>query len=640
MTIEAAAGGIGLTPVMAFALVGVLGVGSQWVAWKLRMPAIVLMLLAGLVVGPGLGLFDPMRDIGALIEPMIAIAVAIILFEGGMTLNLQSLREAAVGVRRLVLVGAPVGWLGSALALHYVAGLGWASATVFGGIMIVTGPTVIAPLLRQARLARRPAQLLQWEAIVNDPIGAMAAVMAFETVSILNTAETWSEALWDMTRGLTIATALGFAAGWALAESFRRAQVPEYMKVSVLVSVLLAVFAIADYVLHESGLLTVTIMGIYIANAGLPSYTEIRRFKEHATVLLVSGVFILLAASMKIDTLAMLDWRAGLFIAVIVLLVRPATVLIALAFSNVPWPDRLLVAMTGPRGVVLVAVAGFFAERLVSAGIDDAGILTPLAFALVAATVVLHGFSLAPLARLLGLASTRIPGVIFAGGSQFAASFAKALEALDVPVLITDANRARLRGAREAGLPVYVGDILADATEHSVEFISYGQIVALSDNDAYNTLVATDLGPDFGRDNVFQLKRAKQEQTRHALPPTLGGRAIAQGKSYLELARHMGDGWQVRTTELSEEFTLEDWRTRNPDSVPLAEITTAGQLRILGGDAELKGGAASQVIALSPPKAKTNGEGDKDSKDSKDETARASDSIDARAGNDKPAPNP
>ena len=165
-----------LGPVMAFALVGGLGVGAQWLAWRLRMPAIVLMLVAGLVVGPGLGLFDPARDIGALMAPIIAIAVAIILFEGGLTLNFHSLADAAPGVRRLVVLGAPLGWLFSALALHYVAGLGWPASAVFGGILIVTGPTVIAPLLRQARLSRRPAQLLQWEAIVNDPVGALAAV--------------------------------------------------------------------------------------------------------------------------------------------------------------------------------------------------------------------------------------------------------------------------------------------------------------------------------------------------------------------------------------------------------------------------------------------------------------------------------
>ncbi|MGC9419054.1 MAG: cation:proton antiporter, partial [Rhodovulum sp.] len=391
-----------LGPVMAFALVGGLGVGAQWLAWRLRMPAIVLMLVAGLVVGPGLGVFDPARDIGALMSPIIAIAVAIILFEGGLTLNVRSLADAAPGVRRLVVIGAPLGWLFSALALHYVAGLGWPAAAVFGGILIVTGPTVIAPLLRQARLSRRPAQLLQWEAIVNDPVGALAAVLAFELVIVLESNLTLGAAAVDMATGIGVALVLGLLSGWGLSAAFRRALVAEYMKVPVLFAVLLLTFALSDAVLHESGLLAVTVMGIFIANADLPSYAEIRRFKEHATILLVSGVFILLAAGMDVDALKMLDWRALGFVLVAIFVARPATVLLSLAFSPVPWRERWLVALTGPRGVVLVAVAGLFGERLAALGLEDGARIGPLAFALVAATVVLHGFTMAPLARWLG----------------------------------------------------------------------------------------------------------------------------------------------------------------------------------------------------------------------------------------------
>ncbi|MGQ3485984.1 cation:proton antiporter [Roseovarius pacificus] len=599
MAIEAAADGA-LAPVMSFALVGALGVGAQWAAWRLRMPAIVLMLVAGLLIGPVLGVFDPARDIGPLMGPMIAIAVAIILFEGGLTLNVHSLRGAAEGVRRLIFPGAPLGWLFSALALHYVAGLSWASSAVFGGIMIVTGPTVIAPLLRQARLNRRPAQLLQWEAIVNDPIGALAAVLAFEVVLVLNTSETMGTAIWDMARGIVVAAVMGIAAGWIVAEAFRRAWVPEYMKVPVLFATLLMVFALSDSVLHESGLLAVTVMGIWIANADLPSYTEMRRFKEHATILLVSGVFILLAANMDFDRLAMLDWRALIFILSVIFVVRPLTVLLSLAGTRLPFKERLLVGLTGPRGVVLVAVAGLFAERLVASGVEDAALLGPLAFALVAATVVLHGFSLRPLAAALGLAGKGNPGVIIVGGSRFAAAFAEALQKREVPVLIADANRARLRSAREAGLPVFFGDILSEAAEHGVEIMSYGRIMAVSDNDAYNTLVATDLAPEFGRDNVFQLRRAKQESRRHALPSTLGGRVVAGGLTYLELASKMSAGWKVRATNLTEEFTFEDWRNRNPEAVALAEHDEGGELRLVPDDGEPRKTKGTTLLSLAP----------------------------------------
>lgn len=598
-----------LSPVTAFALVGALGVGSQWLAWKLRLPAIVLMLLAGLLIGPVLGVFDPARDIGDLMTPMISIAVAIILFEGGLTLNFHSLAGAAEGVRRLVVLGAPLGWLTSALALHFVAGLGWESAAVFGGILIVTGPTVIAPLLRTARLQKRPSALLQWEAIVNDPVGALAAVLAFEVVVVVHADASAAFAIWELLRGIAFAAVIGVAGGWGLARAFERGGVPEYMKVPVLFAALLAGFALADALLHESGLLTVTIMGIWIANAGLPSYEEIRRFKEHATILLVSGVFILLAAGMNLDTLSVLDWRAAVFVVVLILIARPLAVLTALAFTKVPMRERLLVAFTGPRGVVLVAVAGLFGERLVTLGVEDAGRVAPLAFVIVSATVVLHGFTLAPLARLLGLTATGRGGVVLVGGSSFSTALGEALEKLEIPVLVTDTNIIRLRSARNAGLKTFYGDILSESAEYGLDLIGYDRVLALSENDAYNTLVATDLATEYGRTHVFQLRREAQETRRHTLRTTLGGRRLAGGLTFGALNRCMHQGWRIRTTRLSEEFGYRAFREAFPDSVLIGELPERGDLRLFEpreDDSDPKLTTGAQVIHLAPPEAEAD----------------------------------
>ena len=590
-----------LNPVTAIALVGAIGVGSQWIAWRLRMPAIVLMLVAGILIGPVLGIFDPARDIGPLMGPMISIAVAIILFEGGLSLNFHTLQDAVGGVRRLVYIGAPLGWLMSALSLHYVAGLSWSSSAVFGGIMIVTGPTVIAPLLRTARLSRRPATLLQWEAILNDPIGALAAVLAFEVVIALNTATTASEAMLELFIGAAVATAAGVAAGIGLSRAFKRGWVPEYMKVPVLFALLLGVFAASDAVLHESGLLAVTIMGIVIANSKLPSYEEMRRFKEHATVLLVSGVFILLAAGLDVEALGNLDWRAAAFVAVVVLVARPVTVFISLVGSGIPFREKLLVALTGPRGVVLVAVAGLFGERLLSLGFEDAALIAPLAFALVAVTVVVNGFTLAPFARLLGLTGADTPGVVIIGGSDWTTQLAEVLKKAKVPVLMTDPNFIRLRKARAAGIDTFSGDILSEAAEQRVELVSYATLIAATDNDAYNTLVTTDLAPEFGRENVFQVMREKSESSRHQLPRTLGGRPLGLEATHAELRDLIAQGWRFRSTRLSEEFTLEDWRAESPEARLLAQITTSGEIKFMRKNEEFKGGDGIHVIALRPP---------------------------------------
>lgn len=592
-----------MAPVAAFALVGALGVGSQWLAWRLRMPAIVLMLLAGLLIGPLTGVFDPHRDIGPLVAPMISLAVAVILFEGGLTLNFHTLSDAATGVRRLVFIGAPLGWLTSALALYYVAGLGWEASAVFGGIMIVTGPTVIAPLLRQARLSKRPAMLLQWEAIVNDPIGALAAVMAFEVVVVLNSAETAAQAIGTFVVGTLWASVLGVAAGWGIAQSFKRFWVPEYMKVPVLFTVLLAVFAASDLVMHESGLLAVTVMGIVIANSELPSYEELRRFKEHATVLLVSGVFILLAASLDLSALFALDYRAALFVLAVVLLARPLTVLISLIGTGLPKREKILVAFTGPRGVVLVAVAGLFGQRLADLGIEDGAVIGPLAFALVAATVVFHGFTLIPIARFLGLTGGETPGVLLIGGSRFTRGLAEVLGRAEVPALIADTNRYRLRAAREAGIETWYGDIIGEASEHAVEFMSYGVVIAATNNDAYNTLVATDLAPEFGRENVLQIGRAKETASRHALPPTLGGRRFGNSETWDELEAKMREGWTFRVTRLTEEFGFEDWKLEWPGAELLGIISNSGDLKFLTPEKPPKTLPGTRILALLPPEA-------------------------------------
>ncbi|NDV99555.1 sodium:proton antiporter [Salipiger sp. PrR002] len=590
----------GIDPILGFALVGALGVGSQWLAWRMKLPAIVVMLVAGLAIGPGLGILDPHGDFGELMEPMLAIAVAIILFEGGLTLNFQGLRDARLGVRRLIFVGAPLGWLASAAALHWVAGLSWESSAVFGGIMIVTGPTVIAPLLRQARLKHRPSALLQWEAIVNDPVGALAAVLAFEVVTVLADAVSMSEALVDIAVGILAASALGVLGGWGLSQAFKRGKVPEYMKVPVLFVSMLAVFALADSVLHESGLLAVTLMGVWIANAGLASYEEMRRFKEHATILLVSGVFILLAANMSRETLTSLDWRAAAFVLSVILLARPIPVLISLIGTNLPWSERLLVAFTGPRGVVLVAVAGLFGQRLVSLGIEDAGRIPALAFALVAATVVLHGFTLAPMARLLGQTATETPGVLITGGSRWSVALGLALKKLELPVLIADPNHAHLRDARKAGLDTFFGDILSEAAEHRLDLVSYEHLIAATDNDAYNTLVATDLAPDFGREHIFQLKPQRDSSSRHALPATLGGRRFGPDESYWEGNARISEGWEFRVSRLTEEFTLENWREMNPRGHIVADLGPNGTFRLLGPDDAPKEADGVRLVVLAP----------------------------------------
>ena len=566
------------------ALIGVLGIGSQWLAWRLQLPAIVLMLVAGLIAGPVTGWIDPEADFGNLFRPMVAVAVALILFEGGITLKFKALRGACPAVRRLVLFGAPLGWLFSTLAARYGAGLGWEASVIFGGILIVTGPTVVTPLLRQARLSKRPSEILRWEAIANDPVGALAAVLAFEGVMALHGEGTITAIGGHLVFGILLAGAVGFVAGWALVESFCRGWVPEYMKVPVLIVLVLAVYAGTDQVLHESGLLAVTVMGIVVGNARLPALRELKRFKEHITIILVSGVFILLAASMKWEMLFQLDWRALVFVLLIMFIARPAAVFLALLGTDLPNKEKLIVAWIGPRGVVAVAVSGLFGARLVEVGIADGQLLAPLAFLLVAATVVAHGFSIKPLARKFDLTSTEPPGVLLVGASDWVVALAKTLSAAGIPVLIAERNWWRLRGARNENLPVFFGEILSEAAEHTVDLHHYGALLALSDNDDYNTLLCTDFAPEFGRNNVFQIGRHEGSTTEGDIPVTIGGRTMARGNPFEYFARNLADGWTFGVTALTEEYTLETYRESRPEAEILAVLTTNSTLKFAGPD--------------------------------------------------------
>ncbi|MEM8841030.1 MAG: sodium:proton antiporter [Pseudomonadota bacterium] len=585
---------------LTFALIGVLGVGSQWLAVRLKLPAIVFMLVAGVLAGPVLGLIDPVTEFGPLFSPIIGIAVAIILFEGGITLNFHELRDAALPVRRLCTWGAVLGWALNTSAAYFIAGLSLTSAAVFGGILVVTGPTVIMPLLRQARLAPRVGSTLRWEAIVNDPVGALFAVLAFE-VAVASQSDHLAEAAGHLAIGVVVASLVGFLAGQGLGRGFRRGLVPEYMKAPILFVAVLAVYASTDFVLHESGLLAVTVMGIVMANMRLPSLAELVRFKEQVTVLLVSGVFVILAATLDFGSLAALDWHDAAFVAAIILLARPVAVMLSLIGTALPVRERALVAWVAPRGVVAVAVSGFFGARLVEIGVADGAMLAPLAFVLVAVTVVLHGFTLSPVARLLGLTSTEPPGVLVLGGNAFTLDLARVLRDNEVPVLMIDRNWNRLGAARADGIPTYYGELLSEAAEHAVDLARYGTLIAATDNDDYNALVCTDMGPELGRDRVFQIGRHEHSEGESDLPASIGGRTLLSSGSGLEILElRLARGWGFSAIRLDTAEEFEPYLAARHEKAETVAIIRAGGVVFADKANNLVGRAGDIVIELAP----------------------------------------
>ena len=546
---------------LKLAVVAAGGILAQWVAWRTRLPAIVLLLVGGFVLGPLTGWLDPATDFGAAYRPVVSIAVAIILFEGGLTLNVAEIRETSKAVRRLILFGGPLVWGLTALAAHVVAGLSWPTASVLGAILVVTGPTVVMPLLRQAHLAARPASLLRWEAIVNDAIGALFAVIAFETFLVLDGSYSAGDLIASLAVGMVIAVGGGYAAGSLIEWAFSRGHVPEYLKAPVLLATVVAAHALTNMLLEEAGLLTVTVMGIRLANSRIASLAEMRRFKETVTILLVSGLFLLLTAALDMEAIRSLDWRAVAFVGLVMFVIRPLAVVISTAGAGITLREQLFVGWIAPRGIVAVAVASLFAAALSDNGVNDAPQLVAYTFAVVVATVFAHGFTLAPLATWLGLTSASKPGILIVGGSPVMAAFAATLKEAGIPVMIADTAWSRLREARLAEIPVYFGEVLSEEAHYDLDVKRFAALIATTSNDAYNALVCTNLGPEIGRTNVFEIPTIREQAERKSLSFTLGGRPLTRDPELRSLDFQLEHirGWGFQATRITEEFSYQEY---------------------------------------------------------------------------------
>ena len=561
---------------LVLALVGILGITAQWAAWRLRMPAIVMLAVFGVLAGPVSGLIEPSKDLGELLDPIIQLGVAVILFEGGLSLRFHEFKTAAAGVTRLVTLGVVLSFPLGAAAAHYIGGLSWQVAMVFGAIIVVTGPTVIIPLLRQARLRRRPASYLKWEGIVNDPTGALLAVVLFE---YFVHAEGPAAALtMRVGGGLLIAGALGVGAGLAIGNLFRRGFVPEYLKGPVALATAIAVYVAANQMLSEAGLLAATLLGITLGNMQLPSIDELRRFKEYVAILLVSAVFILLTADLKPAILLQLDWRsAGLLVAVI-FIIRPVSIFLSTIGAGMTLQERALLAWIAPRGIVAAAVAAVFGPALAAQGFAGAELLLPLVFALILSTVFLHGFSIGWVSRRLGLSAEDTQGVLIVGASAWTIGLAQALKDREVPVMIVDNSWHRLRAARLSGITVFYGSILSEASEQRLEFNDYGCLFAATENDAYNALVCSHFAAEMGRHRVYQLPDITAEDPDpKRLPRARRGLIVPlESTSYEDLMQKWYQGWTFQKSSLTEEFDFDKFLASCPEGALIVAFVTAG----------------------------------------------------------------
>ena len=611
------------------ALIGVLGIGAQWLAWRLQRPAIVLMAIAGLLFGPFLSWIftlsfvqghetlhgivdafrlDPEKDFGEIYRPMVGIAVAIILFEGGLNLRFKDLRDASHAVTRMVLVAAPVAAVLGAVAAHYIVDLPWDISAMIGGLFVVTGPTVILPLLRQAHLPGRPAAVLKWEGIINDPVGALFAVAGYEFIRFTAMGENIQFAIIKLIAAAAIGGILGAVSGWMLAWAFRRGHVPEYLKAPVVLIWVLFIYVMANEVAEETGLLAVTTLGVAMANTKFAAMQEMRRFKENIAVLLVSGIFVVLTATLTPEVLQSFDWRVLGFVLAMMFIVRPVAVFVSTIWSGLNWRETLLVSWIAPRGVVAVAVAGLFATELQEIGRPEGAIFVPLAFALVFATVLSSGFTITPLSKWLGfIKKDESEGVLIVGANPWSLGLAKAMKDMDIPVLVADTNWRRLRGARLEGFNVFYGEVLSENADHRLDHSAFIHLIAATPNDAYNSLVCVEFAPELGRHRVFQISGQEQEEADPgAINFTARGRTLAtHGRSFDVLTRDWWSGWRFRSTTLSDEYSFQDFKNdRGEDIDILLAKRQDGTLDFLNPEQKSKADGAT-LLSFGPVKAQT-----------------------------------
>lgn len=562
---------------LTIALILMAGMLAQWLAWRLKQPSILFLLLIGIVAGPITGQIDPDHIFQELLFPAVSLGVALVLFEGALTLRFSDLRGHGPNVFSLVTWGTLVNWVIITVGVWMLVDLGWQMALLFGAIVVVTGPTVIMPLLKAVKPNHSVANILRWEGILIDPIGALLAVLVFEVIIAEGSENFWLFLAHELGSGLLTGIAGGLFLGYLL----KRHWLPEYLHNVFTLALVLTVFTVSNSFAEESGLLAVTVMGIWLANAKGVNIEEILSFKESLSVLIISTLFIVLAARVDLSIIADLGWSAVAII--LVILVARVVMIFASTFkSDLTWQEKSLLSWIAPRGIVAAAVSSLFAFRLEQMGYENAMLLPAMTFLVIIVTVLVQSLTAGWLARKLGVQADS-NGVLIIGANPVAITIAKALEKNGFTTKLASANWNEIQEARMAGLKVYFGNPVSVHAEINLDLLGFGQLLAMSRRPALNTLSAMKFQREFGKGKVFTLRNAeekdlsdKSRMAEQLRMPRLFGKDVSAQK----LASLVSQGYEIKTTRLSDEFSEEDFDLYYGDVIKLFAIGPKGRLEV------------------------------------------------------------
>ncbi len=599
-----------LNDLLILALIGLTGFLAQWLAWRIRLPAILFLLVAGILAGPVFDLLDPDALFGELLFPFISICVAIILFEGSLTLKRKELAEIGPSVRNMVSYGAILNGIVTCIATHYLTGLDWSLSALFGAIMVVTGPTVIIPMLRSIRPNARIARTLRWEGIIIDPLGALFAVLVFEWIMAQQTGSSLGHILLIFSSTVILGTILGIAAGYLFGLVLRHHLIPEFLQNFAAIAMVVITFSLANTLMHESGLLSVTIMGIWLANMKGVHIRDILNFKESLTIMFVSALFIILAARIDMNALASMGLAALGVMLVMQFVSRPLKVMFSTLGSKLSIRERLLIAWIGPRGIVAAAVSAVFALRLENAGIGAADLLVPLAFSVIIGTVLIQSLTGRALARWLDVCEPDSSGFLIMGANPVAIMIARALDRIGVSTLLCDSQWENISAARMEGLRTYYGNPMSEHADVHLDLTGLGGLLALSHYDAVNTTVALRFRDEFGFRNVYTLASFEDAAAnhKHRASEFYKGRVLfGSNIDYAQIIRMINRGAEIKQTNLSDNYTYEDWLQNHQvdQAIPMFMRDTAERLHWICEEQDIKPEAGWSVFALSLTEQKT-----------------------------------
>ncbi len=575
----------------------ILGILAQWVAWRFKIPAILPLILIGLLVGPIAAEFLS-EDGAKWIEPIwngkkglfpgeglyyfVSLAISIILFEGGLTLKRSEIRNVGPVITKLITLGAAVTFFAAAVAAHFLFNLSWDLAFLFSGLIIVTGPTVITPILRNIPLKRDVSTVLKWEGILIDPIGALVAVLVFEFISVGGEAGFTKTALIEFGKIVLFGTTFGFTFAHALVFVINKKFIPHYLLNVVSLSVVLLVFIESEIFAHESGLLAVVVMGMVIGNSKLENIKELLYFKESLSVLLISILFILLSANINYqDMLLLFRWETLWLFLVVVLLIRPLAVFVSAQGSKIRTNEKLFISWVGPRGIVAAGIASLFGGKLIKQGVEGAEYITPLVFMIVLGTVLLNATTARMFAKVAGVFLTKSEGILIVGASKVSRIIAQYLISNGRHVVLVDSNQNNIKEAEKIGIEAYTENIYSDKLSDNIEFNDIGYLLALTGNAEINRYAVEKFGAQFGENGSFRLA-SKAELEQGSISPEDGIFTLSDDfNNLISVSENYPEMHEVLVKDIDAYSAVLENIKSNKNQIPLFLKTNKGEIHII-----------------------------------------------------------